>query len=258
MIIHPAIEEIQTAPKINFTLFTNLMKDAAPAFVKAGCSIEEAFSILEHALGKRDGSTRLGKRRDEAYALLRGMMERTTFAAEAPGLIAKGYSPVPRIIKDGHGRPAVKGWSDYSDRQPTEAEIAQWSRIEGADISLACGYGGLLAIDVDDDRPEILAAVRKALPHCDVARRGSKGFALLVRHADGPQPTRNILRADEARSDPLIEIMGVGRVIAIPPSIHHRTGKPYIWIDPATGQPRPAGWQLPALADLPIVTRSIP
>lgn len=124
----------------------------------------------------------------------------------------------------------------------------------GRDLSLACGFGGLIAIDVDDDDPAILAAVRKALPHCVVVRRGSKGFVLLVRHADGPQPTLNIYRADEPRRDPLVEFMGLGRSIAIAPSIHAKTGKPYIWIDPATGHPRPADWQLPALADLPIVT----
>jgi hypothetical protein len=55
--------------------------------------------------------------------------------------------------------------------------------------------------------------VRKALPHCIVARRGSKGFVLLVRQADGPQKTINVYRADEARKDPLVEIMGIGRSI---------------------------------------------
>ena len=96
--------------------------------------------------------------------------------------------------------------------------------------------------------------MRAALPQCTVARRGSKGFVLLARHADGPQQTRNIHRADEARKDPLVEIMGIGRSIAIPPSIHAKTGMPYQWIDPATGKARPAGWRLPELAKLPLVT----
>ncbi len=95
-------------------------------------------------------------------------------------------------------------------------------------------------------KPRSVAAFFEA-----VARRGSKGFAFLARHVDGPQSTFNIYRADEARKDPLIEIMGIGRSIAIPPSIHAKTGRPYQWINPDTGKQRPAGWELPALADLP-------
>ena len=176
------------------------------------------------------------------------------FAIYAPDLIARGYSPLPRIIKGGHGRPAVKSWSDWCEKQPGKLQLESWARIPGADISLACGFRGLIAIDVDDDRPEILAAVRKALPQCTVARRGSKGFVLLARHADGPQQTINVYRAEEAQKDPLVEIMGIGRSITIPPSIHAKTGMHYQWIDPGTGKPRPAEWLLPALDELPVIT----
>jgi hypothetical protein len=250
----PALQQILILPKIGFSLLTNLVADAVPYFVSAGLSPDDGLALVEKALKAREPSLRLGERRPEALAFLRSMMERTIFAAFAPGLIELGYSPLPRIIKDGHGRPAPKGWSGCCDRQPSAEEIAEWSRIKGADISLACGFGGLIAIDVDTDDPGILAAVIAALPHCVVARRGSKGFALLCRHTDGPQPTINIWSADEARKSPLVEIMGLGRSIAIPPSIHHRTGERYEWIDPATMKPRPAGWQLPALAGLPVVT----
>ena len=176
------------------------------------------------------------------------------FVISASDLIVHGYSVLPRIIKDGRGRPAVKSWSDWCEKQPGKLQLESWARIPGADISLACGFGGLVAIDVDDDRLEVIAAVRRALPHCTVARRGSKGFVLLARHADGPQQTMNVYRAEEARTDPLVEIMGTGRSIAIPPSIHAKTGMPYHWIDPATGDLRPAEWRLPALAELPLVT----
>ncbi len=178
----------------------------------------------------------------------------SVFSASAPSFLENGYSPVPRIVQDGRGRPAVRGWSDLCERQATEHELKQWAAIPDADVALACGFGGFVAIDVDTDDVEILAAVVAALPHCIVARRGSKGFALLCRYADGPQPTLNVYRADEARKDPLVEIMGLGRVIAIPPSIHAKTSAPYIWIDPAKGKLRLAGWQIPALADLPLVS----
>ncbi len=176
----------------------------------------------------------------------------STFAACAPGLLQLGYSPLPRIVRDNHGQPAVKGWSDLCERLPTEHELRQWSSIAAADITLACGFGGLLAIDVDTEDPEILDAVTRTLPHCTVARRGSKGFALLCRHADGPQRTANIYPVDEARRSPLLEIMGIGRNITIPPSQHAKTGQPYRWIDPASG--KVCDRELSPLNELPLVT----
>ena len=47
--------------------------------------------------------------------------------------------------------------------------------------------------------------------------------------------------------------MGVGRSIAIPPSIHHKTGNAYRWIDPGTGEARAADWELPPLDELPVI-----
>lgn len=178
----------------------------------------------------------------------------STFEVCARGLLELGYSPLPRIVRDNHGQPAVKGWSDLCERLPTQHELRQWSSIAAADITLACGFGGLLAIDVDTEDPEILDAVTRTLPHCTVARRGSKGFALLCRHADGPQRTANIFSSDEARKSPLLEIMGIGRNITIPPSKHAKTGQPYRWIDPVSGKPRNGDWVLPPLNELPLVT----
>lgn len=78
----------------------------------------------------------------DALQFLREKKAQTIFAAEAPGLIARNYSPLPRKIEGGHGRPAVKRWSDLCDRQPTEAEIAAWSRIEGATYHLRAASAG--------------------------------------------------------------------------------------------------------------------
>ena len=111
---------------------------------------------------------------------------RTVFARYAPGLVQAGYSPLPRVIRGGHGRPVVTGWPDLCERQATAQELEQWRCIPNADLSLACGFGGLLAIDVDDDAPEILCAVRAAIPLCAVARWGSKGFALSVPAREWP------------------------------------------------------------------------
>jgi putative DNA primase/helicase len=177
----------------------------------------------------------------------------TIFATLAQDLAAMGYSPMPRIIRDGQGRPAIKGWSDLCGGSPTERDLEQWTKIPGADVALACGYGGLLAIDVDSDDEEILKAVTATLPHCTVARRGSKGFALLCRHADGPQRSANVYASDDSRKSPLVEVMGLGRNITIPPSRHAKTDKAYRWIDPATSKPHRADWRLPPFKELPVI-----
>ncbi len=174
------------------------------------------------------------------------------FTIEAPELVRLGYSPIPRLVRNGEGRPAIKGWSDYCSRQPTQSEIGVWSKIAGADIALCMGFNGAIAIDVDTNEPEILDAVRCALRYCGVARFGSKGFALLGRHADGPQRSFTIYSSDKARKGPLIEVMGTGRNITIPPSIHAKTGRAYQWIDPENGEVSADG--LPRLSELPIIT----
>ena len=120
------------------------------------------------------------------------MGHQSPFSTYAPNLLQLGYSPIPRIVRDRQGRPAVRAWSDLCERQATEHELRQWSAIEAADIALACGFGGLYAIDVDTGDADILAAVRRTLAHCTVARYGSKGLAYLCRHADGPQPTSTV------------------------------------------------------------------
>ncbi len=174
------------------------------------------------------------------------------FTIQAPELLRLGYSPIPRLVRNGEGRPAIRGWSDYCSRQPTQSEIGEWSKIAGADIALCMGFNGAIAIDVDTNEPEILDAVRSALPYCCVARFGSKGFALLGRHADGPQRSFAIYSSGKARKGPLIEIMGTGRNITIPPSIHAKTGRAYQWIDPENGGVSPDG--LPRLSELTIIT----
>jgi hypothetical protein len=77
------------------------------------------------------------------------------FAVLASGFIAGGYSPLPCNPRKNH--PAVNGWPDYCERQATREEIIAWAKIPEADVCLACGFGGLVAVDLDDDRPELSA-----------------------------------------------------------------------------------------------------
>jgi putative DNA primase/helicase len=174
------------------------------------------------------------------------------FAYYAPHYRELGFSPVPKF----ESGLWPKKWSDYCGHAPSQDQIKRWGAIPNSNITLCCGYGGLVVIDADTDDKDILAAILKALPNCRIGRFGSKGFALLGRHLDpevavGKKRFRSIRRADPAVIEPMVEIKASGQNIMVPPSIHAKTGRPYIWINPETGM---VGNERPALADLPIIT----
>jgi hypothetical protein len=172
------------------------------------------------------------------------------FAVHASSFIDLGYSPLPRNPRGNH--PAVKGWPEYCERTATREEIIAWARIPLADVCLACGFNGLVAVDLDDDRPGIAAAIRKSFPHWTVARRGSKGYAWLLRYeGDAPPKSFNIYRNDD-KTCPLIEIKSKGSPITVPPSDHAKTRRPYVWWHFGAG--RGYTGNPPPLKDLPVVT----
>lgn len=129
--------------------------------------------------------------------------------------------------------------------------MRQWGLNPDAMISLCCGYQKLVAIDIDLDEKAILDAARAALPHCRTARVGSKGWAMLARY-EGPGECKfkSIYGMDKKA---FVEIKGDGQHITVPPSIHHKTGRPYEWLELSCGQ---IHTERPALSELPIITES--
>lgn len=160
--------------------------------------------------------------------------------------VEMGYSPIPRYKIDGKVT-WPKGWSGFCDRQADEAKLAEWARRYDG-VALCCGYGNLLAVDVDTDEPQIKAGVLAALPHCRIGRFGSKGFALLVRYQGERIPS--VYPRDETKTQPIVEFKGDGANITVPPSLHAKTGKPYVWLNPETGE---AIEDLPPAEELPIL-----
>jgi hypothetical protein len=188
------------------------------------------------------------------------VMPGAIFAYHAPRYRDLGYSPIPAFESGAW----PKAWSQYCDQAAPPKQIEQWGKAHNSNITLACGHGGLVAIDMDTSDKAILAAALAALPHCRIARFGSKGFALLCRHLDpgvasGDKRFKSIYWADPAIAEPMAEVKASGQNIMVPPSVHKKTGKLYTWInaetgaqiiDPATRAPigRP-----PPLAELPVI-----
>ena len=177
----------------------------------------------------------------------------STFAVCAPGLLELGYSPLPRIVRDNHGQPAVKGWSDLCERLPTEHDLRQWSSIAAADITwpaVSAVSSRSMSIPKTGN-PQCRDADAPAL-HSRAARL--QGFRASLPPRGWSAAHCQHLSSDEARKSPLLEIMGVGRNITIPPSQHAKTEQPYHWIDPTSGNSRAGDWIFPPLNELPLIT----
>jgi Virulence-associated protein E/Bifunctional DNA primase/polymerase, N-terminal len=173
-------------------------------------------------------------------------MATSIYAKVHQSFIAMGYSPIARFLKTW-----PEAWSDYCEALAPEHLHKRWGCVPTAGIALACGYGGLVAIDVDTGDKIILEAVLGALAHCRVGRFGSKGFALLCRYEGGPAKFKNIFTGEGKDKRPLVEIKGLGQNITIPPTIHKDTKQPYYWLDPESGEIISTP---PALCDLPLIT----
>ena len=85
------------------------------------------------------------------------------FRETALPLLAAGYSPIP--IVPGTKRPALAGWQRLCDAPLSPDEIERFARSPIAyGVGVALGFNGLIAIDIDTDDAEIVAAIRQVLP----------------------------------------------------------------------------------------------
>lgn len=126
-------------------------------------------------------------------------------------------------------RPTMLEWQQLQSRMPSIAEQTAWLLCErNGNLGLPLGpQSGLVAIDVDTDDPKVLGILEKILPRSPWRRIGQKGFVLVYKY-DG-QPIIRIKYKDEnGKSQTLVEMLGAGSQIVLPPSIHPKTGQPYV------------------------------
>jgi hypothetical protein len=146
------------------------------------------------------------------------------FTQTAPTLLRLGYSPIP--IRLGTKRPAISNWSRACEAPLSAEEIAVLAeRFPDAGVAVATGYGGLVAVDVDTDDPDIVRALLKVLGEAAVSRRALKGFASFYRVKGDTVPSRQFKG--------VLDVLGCGRNCIVPPS-KHPSGVEYRWITPAT------------------------
>ena len=95
-------------------------------------------------------------------------------------------------------------------------------------VGLACGFGGVVAVDIDDET--LIEPILPVLPPALIAKRGRKGLTAFYR-ADEPLPSKNY-RTKDRRG--LLDFLSRGKQTVLPPTLHKDTGEPYRWITPAT------------------------
>jgi hypothetical protein len=88
---------------------------------------------------------------------------------------------------------------------------------------------GLLVVDVDPQHGGTASLIdlvlERLLPRTLFVRTGSFGSHLYYRHPGRPMPSRPM----PGRKG--IDIKADGGYVVLPPSVHHRTGRPYQWRD---------------------------
>lgn len=138
-------------------------------------------------------------------------------------LCLKGFSPIP--IQTNDKRPAIKGWQEFAERRPTEADVSHWPRSSNIGLALG-GTTQLIALDYDNHL-EIGERIAARLPQSPCRKVGQKGWTDFYRY-NGERS-----RKWSKNGETVVELLSTGRQTVIPPSIHP-CGEAYRWVTELT------------------------
>lgn len=145
------------------------------------------------------------------------------FATYAPKYWAVGLPVIPLVERD--KRPFLTNWQQYGTDMPDESVREHWiSMYPRGNIGLPFGSAsGLCAMDIDleQDNP-LFAAIMEKLPPSPWHRVGKKGVGLIYKWSG----QKNFKLRDENNAT-IIEFLGLGNQMVLPPSIHPDTGREY-------------------------------
>lgn len=162
------------------------------------------------------------------------------YAQVGAKLVERGYAAIP--IMPGTKRPGhiiagtwvgMNDWRGaYARRLPTETEVEGWGGMAGAGVCVVAGPASndTIGVDIDVEDGPIVAAIMSVLPHSPVRKAGQKGFTPLFRGAGVVSRSFNEVLADGTKGRRLCDIIGPGRQMVLPPSVHPETRQPYRWI----------------------------
>lgn len=119
--------------------------------------------------------------------------------------------------------PILTDWTKYGAQSPSKIEQDMWLRsYPNHNIGLPFGAAsGLCAIDIDTEDEDLIKAILEILPPTPWTRVGAKGMGLIYKWSG----QRNFKLAGEEGM--ILEFLGMGNQMVVPPSIHPDTQKPY-------------------------------
>lgn len=136
-------------------------------------------------------------------------------------------------------RPFLPGWQNWQGQMPSEPEREAWRRMHpDGNLGLVLGpQSRMFALDVDTDDKGVLGLIKQIAPKSPWQRVGKKGVVLAYRYTDQPiiRVRHRVKEGENAgKVNTLIDMLGAGSQVVLPPSIHPDTKKPYVancWLD---------------------------
>lgn len=120
--------------------------------------------------------------------------------------------------------PILSEWTQYGEHMPSEAMRKLWLQTyPESNIGLPFGpASGLCAIDIDTEDQALVDAILGALPKSPWKRVGKKGMGLIYRWQGQPN-----FKLRDGNNQSIVEFLGKGNQMVLPPSIHPDTQRPY-------------------------------
>lgn len=151
------------------------------------------------------------------------------FREFAPLYWAAGLPVIPlkkwNALSKGAGKaPIIHEWQQYGSVMPSEAVRQLWlTEYPNSNIGLPFGpESGLCAIDIDTLDEEQKKAIESVIPKSPWIRIGKKGYGAVYRW----EGQRNF-KIRDSENQSIVEFLGLGNQLVLPPSIHPDTKEPY-------------------------------
>ena len=129
------------------------------------------------------------------------------------------------VLPDRYGSKAalLKGWQGYFKEGPTDSDYQEWRQLPQANIALLLGEAsGVVALDVDTDKKELMDVIGPLLPTSPVTKRGAKGYTAFFKFRG------DFTEVLKHNGNVILEILSEGKKTTLPPSLHPN-GANYVW-----------------------------
>jgi hypothetical protein len=125
--------------------------------------------------------------------------------------------------------PCIKAWTDFCFKLPNTEEVASWNRnFKETGIALCTGKAsGIIALDIDETRQEILDLIMPQLPESPVVKKGAKGETRFFKYMGEVTDTLKY------NGEVVFEILSDKKKTTLPPSVHPN-GYQYTWVTDKT------------------------